>query len=200
MPGWFFSAFRPLLSWWGAFFLSALDSSVLFVVPLANDALIVYLAARDREHFWLFPLTMTAGSLAGAAVTYWIGHKAGDAGLSRFIAARRLEQLRARVKKVGAATLAAGAIVPPPFPLTPLVLTSGALDVDRKRFFGVFGAMRLLRFSVEALLAHRYGERVLNILQSDAAKTTVMVVIVMMIAATAVSAVTLWRRTGRHRS
>jgi membrane protein DedA with SNARE-associated domain len=86
--------------------------------------------------------------------------------------------------------------LPPPFPLTPFLLTCGALDLDRWRFFLVFGAMRLVRFGALALLARQYGERVLQILESDRfqAGATVIVVVVACVA-TIASAITLWRRT-----
>jgi hypothetical protein len=67
----------------------------------------------------------------GAAVTYAIGVKIGEKGLTRFVSERRLDRLRARVKEIGAITLGITAAMPPPFPLTAFVLTSGALEVGR---------------------------------------------------------------------
>ena len=58
------------LTWWGAFPLSALDSSVLFFLPFGIDELVIYLAARDDDLFWMYPLLATAGSATGAAVTF----------------------------------------------------------------------------------------------------------------------------------
>jgi membrane protein YqaA with SNARE-associated domain len=84
------------LTWWGALLLGALDSSLFVFVPFGTDAVVVYLCARDPSLFWLYPLLVTAGSVAGAAGTYLIGVKIGDAGLSRFVARRRLERLRRR--------------------------------------------------------------------------------------------------------
>ena len=48
---WLQSLFVYFLSWWGALLLSFLDSTLLFVIPFGNDALIIYLAARNRELF-----------------------------------------------------------------------------------------------------------------------------------------------------
>jgi membrane protein YqaA with SNARE-associated domain len=161
------SLFRFFLTWWGAALLAALDASMLFFVPFGVDAVVIYLAARNGEIFWIYPLLATAGSLAGAAFTFWIGRKVGQVGLERIVSPRRLARVRARVGDTGAVAMALPAMLPPPFPLTVFVLACGALDVNRWRFFGTFGTVRLVRFGVEATLARIYGARVLRTLESD---------------------------------
>ena len=88
------------------------------VVPFGFDALVAVLSARHGEIFWIFPPIVTAASLVGAALTYWIGQTAGDAGLPRLVPARYLERMKARLATTGAGALAAAAVMPPPFPLT----------------------------------------------------------------------------------
>ena len=175
--------------------MGALDSSMLFFLPFGIDALVIYLAARNRDFFWLAPLLATAGSLTGAAITFWIGKKIGDAGLERMVAQRRLERMRDRVRETGAIAFAIPALMPPPFPLTPFILTCGALSVDAWRFFSTFAAMRLVRFGIEAALARVYGRGILRVLESDAFEAVVIGFIVIAIAGTAVSAVMLWKST-----
>ena len=189
---------RFFLSWWGAFLLAALDSSMLFFLPFGIDTLVIYLAARNQELFWLYPLLATAGSLTGAAVTFWIGLMVGEVGLERLVPAKRLERLREKVRQSGAVAMAVPALLPPPFPLTPFILTCGALQVDRWRFFVTFGIVRLLRFGAEAALAAVYGRGILRILQSDAFRAVVIGFVVIAIAGTIVSAVLLWRQTHRR--
>jgi membrane protein YqaA with SNARE-associated domain len=175
--------------------LAALDSSMLFFVPFGLDAVVIYLAARDADRAWLYPLMATTGSLAGAAVTYWIGRTGGEKGLERFVPAHRLARLRARTERSGALAIALPALVPPPFPLTPFVLACGALSVSAWRFFATFGAVRLLRFSAEAVLARRYGSGILTVLQSDTFRAVVIGFIVVAITGTVASAVLLWRHS-----
>jgi membrane protein YqaA with SNARE-associated domain len=175
--------------------MGALDTSMLFFLPLGIDALVIYLAARSPELFWAYPLLATAGSLAGASLTYWIGRKAGDAGLKRFLPERRLERLQERVRDKGAIALALPALLPPPFPLTPFILTCGALRVNPWRFFLTFTTVRLLRFGSESVLARVYGRRVLTILQSDTFQIVIVVFAVVAIAGTIASAVVLWRKS-----
>jgi len=92
-----------------------------------------------------------------------------------------------------------GGLLPPPFPLTPFILTCGALAVDRWRFFLTFGAMRLLRFGAEAVLARSYGRGVLRILQSDTFQVVIIGFVVLAVVGTVVSAVLLWRSTRTRR-
>lgn len=195
MSGFFRSIFGFFLSWWGAFLMGALDSSMLFFLPFGIDALVIYLAASNEPVFWVYPLLATAGSLTGAALTFWIGRKGGEAGLERLVPPRRLERLQSRVREKGAIAMALPAVLPPPFPFTPFILTCGALDVDRWRFFGTLGAVRLLRFGAEALLARAYGQGILRVLQSEAFQMIVIGFIVVAVIGTIGSAVVLWRST-----
>lgn len=183
------------LTWWGAFLLGALDSSLVFFLPLGIDTLVVYLAARHEDLFWVYPLLATAGSMTGAALTFWVGRKAGDAGLERLVARRRLERLRCSVRDRGAVAFALPALMPPPFPLTPFILTCGALDVDARRFLLTFGAIRLVRFFAEALLARTYGAGVLRVMESDGFRMVIVGLIALAVIGTAASAFVLWRNT-----
>jgi membrane protein YqaA with SNARE-associated domain len=164
-------------------------------MPFGVDAIVIYLAARDENLFWIYPLLAAAGSVLGAATTFWIGHKAGEVGLDRLVSRRRVDRLRCQVRDKGAIALALPAIIPPPFPLTPLVLTCGALKVDPTRFFVTLAAMRLLRFSIGAALARVYGRGILRVLESDRFQMVVVGFIVLAVLGTIVSAVIFWRNT-----
>ncbi len=195
----FQSFFSFFLTWWGSFMIAALDATMLVFLPFGVDAVVIYLAARNEDLFWLYPLLATAGSLTGAATTYWIGKKIGDVGLERYVPERRLNRLKGRVRESGAIALAVPALMPPPFPLTPFILTCGALNVNPWRFFSIFAAMRLVRFGVEAGLAVVYGRGILRILESDRFQMVITAFIAIAILGTAASAVLLWRSTHESR-
>jgi membrane protein YqaA with SNARE-associated domain len=192
--GLFHAAFGFFLTWWGAYLLALLDATMVFFLPFGVDALVIYLSARhDGMFFWIYPLLATAGSITGAAFTYWIGRKVGEIGLERLVPGHRFERVRARVQKQGAIAMAFAALLPPPFPLTPFVLTCGALEVDRRIFFGTFALMRLIRFGSEAALARVYGRGVLRVLESVQFQTVIVAFIVVAVIGTLVSAVMLWK-------
>jgi membrane protein YqaA with SNARE-associated domain len=100
---------------------------VVVMVPFGTDALVIVLATRYGELFWIFPPLVTAGSLAAAALTYWVGYRAGFAGLPRLVAQHHLERVRSRLGSTSTGALALAAVLPAPFPLTAFVLICGAI-------------------------------------------------------------------------
>src|SRR6266404_9633608 len=90
----------------GVFVLGALDSTLFFSLPLGIDTAVVILAARLRDLWWIAPLLATLGSLLGAALTFWMGKKIGEAGLDRWVPNKRLTHIRERVRERGAIALA----------------------------------------------------------------------------------------------
>lgn len=172
---------------------------MLFFLPFGIDTVVIYLAARDETLYWIYPILAAAGSVVGAALTYWIGYKAGEVGLERLVPEPRLRRIRDRVRSKGAVAMAAAALLPPPFPLTPFVLTCGALNVDRRLFLITFGVARLVRFGIEAQLAHLYGRGIIRVFESDTFQTVITAFVWIAVVGTLISAVLLWRNTQRHR-
>ncbi len=179
----------------GVVVLAALDSTIFFTLPFGIDAAVILLAARARTLAWSVPFLATIGSLAGAAISFWMGRKLGEKGLERHASRRRLDRVRKRVRESGAVALAVLDLIPPPFPFTLFVLAAGALDVHASTFFLTLAACRLVRFGGEALLAVLYGPNILSWLESDIVNDIVGVIVVIAIIASIVSIVQLIRRT-----
>ena len=194
MHGFFSSIFRLFLSVPGLFILATLDSTVIFFLPVAIDTAVIIMSAR-RHNWWLFPLLAAAGSTLGLTLTLLIGAKLGEAGLSRFVAKRKLDRVRSKIGESGAFALGMAALLPPPFPLSPVVLTGGALGLDKKRFLASLAAMRVLRFTAEGILAFVYGRRILVWIESVVFEYAISILMVMALVGTAISAV----RVLRHR-
>jgi len=167
MRGFFATIFGGLLSWWGLWLIAALDSTMVFFLPLAVDIAVIILASRSRELFWLYPILASAGSLCGAALTYYIGRRVGEAGLERYVPKKRLAGFRRRIEEKGAVALPILDLIPPPFPFTACVLAAGALKVNTWLFFVTLFLTRLLRFGAEAVLAYFYGPKIIGWLESD---------------------------------
>jgi membrane protein YqaA with SNARE-associated domain len=179
--------FGFFLSSSGLFALGVLDATILFYLPLAIDTTVVLLAARNPDLFWMYPLVATAGSLVGAGLTYWMGQKAGETGLTRFVAVDTLTRLKRRVDENGAYVLAMPALFPPPFPYTPFVLTAGALEVDRPRFFATLAAARVTRFFAASVLALFYGRQIVAWMKSETFRYAVGALAAVAIVGTAVT-------------
>jgi membrane protein YqaA with SNARE-associated domain len=181
----------------GLILLGALDSSLIFFLPLGIDVAVVVLSARKPELFWLYALLAAAGSLLGASVTFWIGRKVGEHGLSRLIGPSRLRRVEARVSKSAAISTGILGLIPPPFPLTAFVLTSGALRANPWSFLMALTGSRLARFGVEAALAARYGSRILRWMESSVFESIIGALIALAIIGTIVSAIAVIRGTRR---
>jgi membrane protein YqaA with SNARE-associated domain len=192
----FFSILGYFLSPAGLVLMGALDASMVFFLPLGIDFVVIVLAARKPELFWLYALLAALGSVAGAAGTYWVGRKAGETGLTRFVSPRRLKRVKARVDR-GAFVVAGLALIPPPFPFTPFVLASGAFGMNPWSFFGALAAMRVFRFGVEAALAARYGSGILRWMNTPSFHMVVGVFIALAVIGTVVSAALVWRSSRR---
>jgi membrane protein YqaA with SNARE-associated domain len=147
----------------------------LFFLPLAADAAAVVLSARGHDLFWLYPLLAAPGSLVGGAVTFWIGQKIGEKSLENWVSQRRLERIRQTIKNKGAIVLAVPSILPPPFPLTPLILGCGAFGVNRTRFLVAFASMRLVRYGTLSVLGWFYGRRIFDLMGAESFKSLLIV-------------------------
>jgi membrane protein YqaA with SNARE-associated domain len=198
MRGLFYSFLGYFLTPPGLVVLGALDSSIIFFLPLGIDFAVIILAAKTPDLFWVYAILATVGSVIGAAVTFWIGRKVGEHGLAKLIKPSRLSRVQARVGQGAAVTVAALAIIPPPFPFTAFVLTSGAWRVNAWTFFLTLAGVRALRFAAEAGLAAYYGRGILVWMRSTAFTVTVGAITAIAIIGTIASAVTLYRGTKRH--
>jgi membrane protein YqaA with SNARE-associated domain len=181
----------------GLIVLGALDSSLIFFLPLGIDFCVIILSARHPDLFWLNALLAAAGSVVGGGATFWIGRKIGEHGLSRLISPSRLRRVQARVEKGAAVTIGLLAMIPPPFPFTAFMLTSGALGANAWRFLLTLAAARLVRFGVESALAAYYGRGILAWMESTLFHVIIGVLIVIALVGTAVSAIAVARSTRR---
>lgn len=194
MRGLFSSLLGYFLTPTGLVVLGMLDASFIFFLPLGIDFALIIVTARNPDLFWAYALAATAGSVAGAGATYWLGQKVGEAGLGRWLGPARLKRAQSRISKHAATRVAALAIIPPPFPFTALVLVSGALAVDVWKFMAALAAVRLVRFTGEAALASRFGSRITTWMESTVFEVVVGVFIVMALAGTAYSLARAFRR------
>ena len=183
----------------GLLLMGALDSSLIFFLPLGIDFVVIILSARKPEFFWLYALLAATGSVLGAGGTFWLGRKIGEHGLSRLVKPSTLRRVEARVSHSGAVTVAALGIIPPPFPFTAFVLTSGALRLNAWRFLSTLAAVRAARFGVEAGLAAHYGRRILVWMDSTTFEVLVGLLTGAAILGTILSGVAVYRSVRREK-
>ena len=152
----------------GLLFMSTLDSSFL-VLPFGNDLLLIALVSSNRNSLiWIAYVIVSAiGSVAGVLIVDVIMRKAGEKGLERFVSAKRLEKMKAKLENKAGATVFVATLIPPPFPFTPVVMTASALQSPRGKLLIAVFLGRLLRFGVEAVLALYFGRQLIALINSD---------------------------------
>jgi len=147
----------------GLFPIAIIDSSVIpLSLPGSTDLLLLWLAAHGGAP-WLLACSAIAGSLLGGYSTWHIGRKGGESALRRYVPARLLGRIVGWVERHPALSVFVPALLPPPIPLLPFALASGALGVTRRRFLLVYGAARTLRYSFVAWLGATYGRKVVRL-------------------------------------
>lgn len=153
----------------GLFLMSALDSSFL-VLPFGNDLLLIALVSSRRDSLiWIaYVLVSAVGSVVGVFVIDLLMRKAGEKGLERFVSARKIERWKTKLENKLGITVFVATLLPPPFPFTPVIMTASALQCSRRKLFGAVFVGRLIRFTVEAILALYFGRQVIAYIDSDA--------------------------------
>ena len=150
----------------GLFLLGALDSSFL-VLPFGNDFLLIALVSSSRGLVWIVYVMVSAlGSLLGVFIVDSILRKAGEKGPAKFVKPKRVKQLKQKMDKGAGWVICTSTLLPPPFPFTTVIMSASALQTSRAKLFGGVFAGRLVRFTIEALLALYFGKHILRFLKS----------------------------------
>ncbi len=147
----------------GLFSVAVIDSSVIpLPLPGSTDLLLLWLVAHSGDPR-LLALSAIAGSILGGYTTWDIGRRGGEAALRHYVPARLLKRIVVWVEHHPILAVFLPALLPPPIPLLPFALASGALGVSRRRFLIVFGAARSLRYSFVAWLGVTYGRKIVRL-------------------------------------
>lgn len=153
----------------GLLLMSALDSSFL-VLPFGNDLLLIALVSSNRNSLiWIaYVIVSAVGSVIGVFVIDLLMRKAGEKGLERFVSAGKIERWKAKLENKLGITVFVATLLPPPFPFTPVIMTASALQCSRQKLLGAVFVGRLIRFTVEAILALYFGRQLIAYIDSDA--------------------------------
>jgi len=147
----------------GLFSVAVIDSSVVpLPLPGSTDLLLLWLVAHGGDPWLLAPCAI-AGSILGGYTTWHIGRRGGEEALRHYVPARLLRRIVRWVERNPVLAVFVPALLPPPIPLLPFALASGALGVSRRRFLAVFGAARSLRYSCVAWLGVTFGRRIVRL-------------------------------------
>jgi len=180
----------------GLFFVAVVDSSVIpLTLPGSTDLLLVWLVAHGGDPWLLAPCAI-AGSILGGYTTWHIGRRGGEAALRRYVPTRLLGRIVRWVENHRILAVFLPALLPPPIPLLPFALASGALGVSRRRFLLVFGTARCLRYSFIAWLGVTYGRKVVRLFSGTLQKWSTPLLCVFVVLLVACTCFGVWKVRG----
>jgi membrane protein YqaA with SNARE-associated domain len=132
------------------------------VVPLTGsmDVLTLWLAAGHRNLWPYYAVMATIGAVLGGYITYSLGRKGGKEAIERKLKKDKAEKLFKRFEKWGFASVAVGALLPPPFPLVPVLLAASALQYPPKKFIAALALGRSVRYFLVAGLGSLYARQI----------------------------------------
>jgi membrane protein YqaA with SNARE-associated domain len=137
------------------------DNSVV-PLPGSMDVFTIWLAASN-PHIWFYYAAMaTLGALTGAYITYALARKGGKEAVEHRFDKKKAEKLFQKFEKKGFWTITIACMLPPPFPLVPVLIAAGALQYDRKKFLGAIAMGRGIRFTVVAGMGAIYGDAIVG--------------------------------------
>lgn len=145
----------------GLILLGLLDNSVI-PLPGSMDAVVILLSSHHREWWAYYGAMATVGAVLGGFLTFRIGEKGEEKTLEKKIGKNRAEKVFRRFRKRSFGAIVFGSVMPPPFPMAPLLVAAGAVHYPRKKFVLSLSLGRAIRFFGVAYLGHVYGKAILS--------------------------------------
>jgi membrane protein YqaA with SNARE-associated domain len=147
----------------GLILLGIADNTPFISVPAGGVEIFIILLAAHRHEFWAYyALMATVGEVLGGYLTYRLAEKGGQQTLEKKVGKPRAEKLYKHFEKRGFLTVFTGAILPPPFPFTPVLMAAGIMQYPRQKFFSALSAGRAVRYFAVAYLGRIYGRQVIG--------------------------------------
>jgi membrane protein YqaA with SNARE-associated domain len=143
----------------GLVLLGIADNSV---VPLTGsmDVLTIWLAAHHRDLWPYYALMATAGAVLGGYITYGLAWKAGKEAIEHRLQQHKAKKVFRRVRRWGFKTIVVSAVLPPPFPMVPVLLAAGALQYPRKKFVSALALGRGIRYCLIGGIGSLYAKKI----------------------------------------
>lgn len=147
----------------GLILLGIVDNSVV-PVPGSMDVVVILLSAYHHSWWPYYAFMATVGAVVGGFFTYRLGEKGGEETLEKKIGKKRAQKVYAQFRKRGFTMIVVNSVLPPPFPMSPMLIAAGAMHYPLKTFFSSLSLGRGLRFFAVAYLGHIYGGAIISAL------------------------------------
>jgi membrane protein YqaA with SNARE-associated domain len=182
----------------GLVLLGIVDSSVIPTFG-SLDALTIIFAAAHRAWWWYYALMAAVGSIAGAYISYQLGRKAGKEGLEKKFGEERLQKVYDYYGRRGFWAVFAPAILPPPFPTSPFLVSAGALNYSLRNFMIAVSTARTIRYAAIAAVGALYGQALLRLFQAHQ-RAMLVGAIVLGVTGGAIIGLYMWKQHQKRKS
>src|SRR6202158_1690665 len=145
----------------GLILLGLADNS-LIPLPGSTDVATILLAAHHRNLWVYYAMMATAGAILGGYLTYRMARKGGKQTLEKRFSKKKTNKVYAIFSRWGFAAVAIPALLPPPFPIVPMLLAAGAMQYSTRKFLTALAVGRGIRFTILAYLGVRYGRHIVK--------------------------------------
>jgi membrane protein YqaA with SNARE-associated domain len=145
----------------GLILLGLADNS-LIPLPGSTDVVTILLAAHHPDLWGYYAMMATAGAIIGGYLTYRMARKGGKETLERKFSKKTTNKVYAIFSRWGLAAVAIPAILPPPFPIVPMLLAAGAMQYPTRKFLAALAVGRGVRFTILAYLGVHYGRHIVR--------------------------------------
>jgi membrane protein YqaA with SNARE-associated domain len=157
------SALRWLIHLGGpSLILLGLADNSLIPMPGSTDVVTILLAAHHRDMWVYYAVMATVGAILGGYLTYRMARKGGKETLEKRFSKKKTDKVYAIFSRWGFAAVAIPAVLPPPFPIVPMLLAAGAMQYPTRKFLTALAVGRGIRFTILAYLGVRYGRHIVN--------------------------------------
>jgi membrane protein YqaA with SNARE-associated domain len=145
----------------GLILLGLVDNSPI-PLPGSMDVATILLAAHNRNLWIYYSMMATAGAVLGGYLTYRMARKGGKETLEKRFSTRKTARAYAIFERWGLAAVAIPAILPPPFPIVPMLLAAGAMQYPARKFLAALAVGRGIRYTILAYLGAHYGRNIVR--------------------------------------
>ena len=147
----------------GLILLGLADNSVV-PLPGSIDALTIILAASKREWWWVYAISATIGAVIGGFLTFRLSRRGEEVleDKEQKIPKDKLKKIQQIFEKWGFGSVMIPAILPPPVPIVPFLVTAGAMKYPTHKFIASLSLGRGIRYFIVAWLGKRYGEHIIS--------------------------------------
>jgi membrane protein YqaA with SNARE-associated domain len=167
--------------------------------PGSVDVCLILLAAHRPEWWAYYALMTTVGEVMGGYLTYRLTKKGGQETLERKAGKARAEMFYKGFERFGSIMVLAGALLPPPFPFTTVLMTAGAMQYPRRKFITALVGGRTLRFFTVAWLGRTYSRQIIGFFERNYRLLMYLLIAIAVMAVIGALVYFLWFRLRKKR-